>query len=198
MQRLLKCCMRAALSSAVLELPAKCSRAPRAACGYGALVQRFTARRYSATAGDALTERIAPTRPALAVVCSCRGAGHHDAAAAAAASPAMRPLFSDGAVIIFLWRFHSLPRGLPRPGGGWGRWRRGAPPSRRSRKISDRDSVGSAKNFAGRAAEGIHVSEVRLLSTAPRVFVPSGAGLHPSKYTFALVRNLFIDLRLGC
>jgi hypothetical protein len=55
MQRLLKCCMRAALSSAVLELPAKCSRAPRAACGYGALVQRFTARRYSATAGDALS-----------------------------------------------------------------------------------------------------------------------------------------------
>ena len=46
--------MRAALSSAVLELPAKCSRAPRAACGYGALVQRFTARRYSAAAGDAL------------------------------------------------------------------------------------------------------------------------------------------------
>jgi hypothetical protein len=37
-----------------LELPAKCSRAPRAACGYGALVQRFTARRYSAAAGDAL------------------------------------------------------------------------------------------------------------------------------------------------
>jgi hypothetical protein len=55
MQRLLKCCMRAALSSAVLELPAKCSRAPRAACGYGALVPRFTARRYSATAGDALS-----------------------------------------------------------------------------------------------------------------------------------------------
>jgi hypothetical protein len=54
MQRLLKCCMRAALSSAVLELPAKCSRAPRAACGYGALVQRFTAHRYSAAAGDAL------------------------------------------------------------------------------------------------------------------------------------------------
>jgi hypothetical protein len=53
MQRLLKCCTRAALSSAVLELPAKCSRAPRAACGYGALVQRFTARRYSAAAGDA-------------------------------------------------------------------------------------------------------------------------------------------------
>jgi hypothetical protein len=39
--------MRAALSSAVLELPAKCSRAPRAACGYGALVQRFTARWFS-------------------------------------------------------------------------------------------------------------------------------------------------------
>jgi hypothetical protein len=56
MQRLLKCCMRAALSSAVLELPAKDSRAPRAVCGYGALVQRFTARRYSATAGDALRD----------------------------------------------------------------------------------------------------------------------------------------------
>jgi hypothetical protein len=54
MQRLVKCCLRAALSSAVLELPAKGSRAPRAACGYGALVRRFTARRYSATAGDAL------------------------------------------------------------------------------------------------------------------------------------------------
>jgi hypothetical protein len=54
MQRLMKCCLRAALSSAVLELPAKGSRAPRAACGYGALVQRFTARRYSAAAGDAL------------------------------------------------------------------------------------------------------------------------------------------------
>jgi hypothetical protein len=38
-----------------LELPAKGSQAPRAACGYGALVRRFTARRYSATAGDALT-----------------------------------------------------------------------------------------------------------------------------------------------
>ena len=55
MPGLLKCCLRAALSSAVLELPAKGSRAPRAACGYGALVQRFTARRYSATAGDALS-----------------------------------------------------------------------------------------------------------------------------------------------
>ena len=54
MQRLVKCCLRAALASAVLELPAKDSRAPRAACGYGALVRRFTARRYSATAGDAL------------------------------------------------------------------------------------------------------------------------------------------------
>jgi hypothetical protein len=49
-----KCCLRAALSSAVLELPAKGSRAPRAACGYGALIRRFTARRYSAAAGDAL------------------------------------------------------------------------------------------------------------------------------------------------
>ena len=56
MQRLVKCCLRAALASAVLELPAKDSRAPRAACGYGALVRRFTARRYSATAGDALTQ----------------------------------------------------------------------------------------------------------------------------------------------
>jgi hypothetical protein len=55
MQRLLKCCLRAAFSSAVLELPAKGSRAPRAACGYGALVRRFTARRYSAAAGDALS-----------------------------------------------------------------------------------------------------------------------------------------------
>jgi hypothetical protein len=54
MQRLVKCCLRAALSSAVLELPAKGSQAPRTACGYGALVRRFTARRYSATAGDAL------------------------------------------------------------------------------------------------------------------------------------------------
>jgi hypothetical protein len=54
MQRLLKCCLRAALFSAVLELPAKGSRAPRTACEYGALVQRFTARRYSATDGDAL------------------------------------------------------------------------------------------------------------------------------------------------
>jgi hypothetical protein len=54
MQRLVKCCLRAALSSAVLELPTKGSRAPRAVCGYGALVRRFTARRYSATAGDAL------------------------------------------------------------------------------------------------------------------------------------------------
>jgi hypothetical protein len=50
----MKCCLRAALSSAVLELPAKGSRAPRAACGYSALVQHFTARRYSAAAGDAL------------------------------------------------------------------------------------------------------------------------------------------------
>jgi hypothetical protein len=49
-----KCCLRAALSSAVLELPAKGSQAPRAACGYGALVCRFTACRYSAAAGDAL------------------------------------------------------------------------------------------------------------------------------------------------
>jgi hypothetical protein len=56
MQRLVKCCLRAALASAVLELPAKDSRAPRAACGYGALVRRFTARRYSATAGDALSK----------------------------------------------------------------------------------------------------------------------------------------------
>jgi hypothetical protein len=55
MQRLLKCCLRAAFSSAVLELPAKGSRAPRAACGYGTLVRRFTARRYSAAVGDALT-----------------------------------------------------------------------------------------------------------------------------------------------
>jgi hypothetical protein len=64
MQRLLKCCMRAALSSAVLELPAKCSRAPRAACRYGALVQRFTARRYSA-AGDALSKQ--QTAPMLLI-----------------------------------------------------------------------------------------------------------------------------------
>jgi hypothetical protein len=54
MQRLVKCCLRAAFSSAVLELPAKGTQAPRAACGYGALVQRFTARRFSAAAGDAL------------------------------------------------------------------------------------------------------------------------------------------------
>jgi hypothetical protein len=59
MQRLVKCCLRAAFSSAVLELPAKGSGAPRAACGYGALVRRFTARRYSASVGDALRgERI--------------------------------------------------------------------------------------------------------------------------------------------
>jgi hypothetical protein len=58
MQRLLKCCLRAALSSAVLELPAKGSWAPRAVCRYGALVQRFIAHRYSAIAGDALSLRI--------------------------------------------------------------------------------------------------------------------------------------------
>jgi hypothetical protein len=55
MQRLVKCCLRAALSSTVLELPAKGSRAPRAVCGYDVLIRRFTARSYSATAGDALT-----------------------------------------------------------------------------------------------------------------------------------------------
>jgi hypothetical protein len=37
-----------------LQLPAKGMHAPRAACGYSALVRRFTARRYSAAAGDAL------------------------------------------------------------------------------------------------------------------------------------------------
>jgi hypothetical protein len=58
MQRLVKCCLRAAFSSAVLELPAKGSRAPRAACEYGALVRLFTARRYSAAARDALRTRI--------------------------------------------------------------------------------------------------------------------------------------------
>jgi hypothetical protein len=54
MQRLVKCCLRAAFSSAVLELPAKGTQAPRAACGYGALVRRFTVRRFSVAAGDAL------------------------------------------------------------------------------------------------------------------------------------------------
>jgi hypothetical protein len=54
MQRLVKCCLRAAFSSAVLELPVKGTQAPHAACGYGVLVRRFTARRYSAAAGDAL------------------------------------------------------------------------------------------------------------------------------------------------
>jgi hypothetical protein len=54
MQRLVKCCLRAAFSNAVLQLPAKGMQAPRAACGYSALVWRFTARRYSAAAGDAL------------------------------------------------------------------------------------------------------------------------------------------------
>jgi hypothetical protein len=57
MQRLVKCCLRAAFFSAELELPAKGMQAPRAPCGYGALVWRFTARRYSATAGDALRPR---------------------------------------------------------------------------------------------------------------------------------------------
>jgi hypothetical protein len=54
MQRLVKCCLRAAFSSAVLELPTKGTQAPRAACGYGALVRQFTAYRFSAAAGDAL------------------------------------------------------------------------------------------------------------------------------------------------
>jgi hypothetical protein len=54
MQRLVKCCLRVTFSSADLELPAKGTQAPRAACGYGALVRRFTARRYSAAARDAL------------------------------------------------------------------------------------------------------------------------------------------------
>jgi hypothetical protein len=54
MQRLVKCCLRAAFSSAGLQLPAKGMQAPRAACGYSALDLRFTARRYSAAAGDAL------------------------------------------------------------------------------------------------------------------------------------------------
>jgi hypothetical protein len=54
MQRLLKCCLRAAFSSVVLELPAKGTHAPRTVCGYGALVRRFTARRFSVAAGDTL------------------------------------------------------------------------------------------------------------------------------------------------
>jgi hypothetical protein len=58
MQRLVKCCLRAVFSSADLELPAKGMQAPRAACGYGTLIRRFTARRYSAAAGDALTPGI--------------------------------------------------------------------------------------------------------------------------------------------
>jgi hypothetical protein len=73
MQRLVKCCLRAALSSAVLELPAKGSRAPRAACGYGALVQRFTARRYSAAAGDALSFRRQRGRVPIVPAPPCRG-----------------------------------------------------------------------------------------------------------------------------
>jgi hypothetical protein len=63
MQRLVKCCLRAAFSSTVLELSAKDTQAPRAACVYDALVRRFTARRYSAAAGDALsTEAAEPLR----------------------------------------------------------------------------------------------------------------------------------------
>ena len=75
MQRLVKCCLRAAFSSAVLELPAKGSRAPRAACGYGALVRRFTARRYSAAAGDALS--VDAQRASLAFDISC-GSSYYD------------------------------------------------------------------------------------------------------------------------
>jgi hypothetical protein len=57
MQRLLKCCLRAAFSSAVFQLPAKGTQALRAACGYSALVRHFIAHRYSAAAGDALREK---------------------------------------------------------------------------------------------------------------------------------------------
>jgi hypothetical protein len=57
MQRLVKYCLRAPFFSADLELPAKGTQAPRVPCGYGALVRRFTARRYSATAEDALRLR---------------------------------------------------------------------------------------------------------------------------------------------
>jgi hypothetical protein len=58
MQRLVKCCLHAAFFSVVLQLPAKGMQAPRAACGYSALAQRLTARRYSAAAGDALRASI--------------------------------------------------------------------------------------------------------------------------------------------
>jgi hypothetical protein len=55
MQRLVKCCLRAAFFSAGLQLSAKGMQAPRAACGYNALDLRFTARRYSAAARDVLS-----------------------------------------------------------------------------------------------------------------------------------------------
>jgi hypothetical protein len=61
MQHLVKCCLRAAFLSADLELPAKGTHALRAPCRYGALVRRFTAHRYSATAGDALRSQ-SPTQ----------------------------------------------------------------------------------------------------------------------------------------
>jgi hypothetical protein len=43
MQRLVKCCLRAAFSSAGLQLPAKGMQAPRTVCEYSALDLRFTA-----------------------------------------------------------------------------------------------------------------------------------------------------------
>jgi hypothetical protein len=55
MQCLVKCCLRATFSSAVLQLPAKDMQAPHAACGYSVLAQRLTARRYIAVAGHALS-----------------------------------------------------------------------------------------------------------------------------------------------
>jgi hypothetical protein len=58
MQRLVKCCLRAAFSSAVLQLLAKSMQAPRAACGYSALAQHLTVRRYSAAAEDALRKEM--------------------------------------------------------------------------------------------------------------------------------------------
>jgi hypothetical protein len=59
MQRLVKCCLRAAFSSAVLQLPAKGMQALHAVYEYSALARRLTVRRYSAAAEDALK----PTGP---------------------------------------------------------------------------------------------------------------------------------------